>query len=237
MKTILYNLIGISAFLLTSCGGGGDDTSGETPTPTPVTSPKATTLVFPNNNSECTEGTVISTSESTVEFRWNTSENTDTYEVNLKNLATGGVQRKTVTTTNESFTIERGTPFEWFVISKGNGTSETASSSIWKFYNQGSGVTNYAPFPADVLSPLRGSTIANATTVSLRWTGSDVDNDITEYEVFFGTSKTTLTSIGQTTETSIEATISSGVIYYWKVITIDSKNNTSSSETFEFKVG
>ncbi|MDO6491966.1 MULTISPECIES: hypothetical protein [unclassified Cellulophaga] len=232
MKTI-YKITCISSLLLASCGGGSDDEGTE---PDPITTPKATTLVFPENNTECNEGAIISDTRSSVEFSWSAAADTDSYEINIKNLATGNSSSKTVTTTSDAITIDRGTPYEWFIVSKANGTTETATSATWKFYNQGVGTENYAPFPADVISPNRGATIATTTTVSLKWSGEDVDDDIVDYEILFGTNNTPTTSIGVTTETTLDATVTANTVYYWKVITKDSQDNTSSSEVFEFKV-
>ncbi|MEP0214083.1 MAG: hypothetical protein ABJD66_12755 [Cellulophaga sp.] len=232
MKTI-YKITCISSLLLASCGGGSDDGGTE---PDPITTPKATTLIFPENNTECNEGAIISDTRSSVEFSWSAAADTDSYEINIKNLATGNSSSKTVTTTSDAITIDRGTPYEWFIVSKANGTTETATSATWKFYNQGVGTENYAPFPADVISPNRGATIATTTTVSLKWSGEDVDDDIVDYEILFGTNNTPTTSIGVTTETTLDATVTANTVYYWKVITKDSQDNTSSSEVFEFKV-
>lgn len=230
---IAYKLTCISAFLLVSCGGGSDD-GGDTPDP--VATPKATTLIFPDNNTECNEGTIISDTRSSVEFSWNAAQDTDSYEINIKNLATGNSTKTTVNSTTEVITIDRGTPYEWFVTSKASGTTETATSTVWKFYNQGVGIENYAPFPAEAVSPARGATIATTTTVSLRWSGADVDDDIEEYEIFLDTTNNPSTSIGTTTNITIDATVAANTVYYWKVITKDSQNNTSNSEVFEFKV-
>ena len=132
--------------------------------------------------------------------------------------------------------MQRGTPYEWFVISKASGTNETATSAKFRFYNQGAGVENYAPFPAEALNPKRGSTIETGTTVTLQWSGADVDNDIESYEVFFGTETEPTTSLGTLTTNTVNATISSNLVYYWQVVTTDQKQNKSRSEVFQFKV-
>jgi hypothetical protein len=54
------------------------------------------------------------------------------------------------------------------------GTSET-----WKFYNSGSGTIAYAPFPAEVVSPLMGQNVtASINKIALEWIGSDANNNI-----------------------------------------------------------
>lgn len=231
----LNRAIVLSLFLLgASCGGGGG--GDDEPTPIPVPDPKAATLTFPANNEACNEGTNVNDTQSSVTFQWSASQDTDSYEVNLKNLSNNSTTKTNANTNQATITILRGTPYEWFVVSKATGTNKTATSSTWKFYNQGAGVENYAPFPAEAISPKRGETIESTTTVSLKWEGSDVDNDISDYEVFFGTDTNTSTSLGTTTNTTLDATVSSGSTYYWKVITKDSQDNTSDSEVFEFKV-
>jgi len=229
-------VIKIILFLsLMSCGGGDD--SGTTPVPMTVADPTATTLVFPENNTECNEGVIVNDNFSRVTFRWNASVNTDNYEVNLKNLNSDAAFTASSTTTEAEINVERGAPYEWFVISKANGTEVTASSPIFKFYNQGPGINNYAPFPADAVNPSRGATIANTTSVTLEWTGSDIDDDIVEFEVLFGTDVEPSEVAGTTAAETFDVTVASGLTYYWKVNTTDSQNNTSSSEIFEFRVG
>lgn len=229
----------VLGFVLVACGGsdgGGDDTPPIEP-PVVVLAPKASALVFPDNNTECNTGQLVSEAQSSVTFKWTASENTDTYEVNIKNLGTGVTAKRTASTNELAVTIARGTPFEWFVVSRATGTEETASSPKWVFYNEGVGIENYAPFPANAISPERGANITTAnTSISLTWSASDVDNDIVGYEVFLDTSDTPTTSIGSSTDATINATIAAGNTYRWIVVTTDSGDNNSTSEVFEFKI-
>ena len=71
---------------LTSCPGGKDnpdddvlDGGGD---------PGSVSLVFPENNSECTEGQSLNATESTITFQWQQGTNVDSYEVNVRNLDT-----------------------------------------------------------------------------------------------------------------------------------------------------
>ncbi|NNJ88878.1 MAG: hypothetical protein HKP53_05715, partial [Eudoraea sp.] len=59
---------------------------------------------------------------------------------------------------------------------------------------------------------------------------------ITEYDILFGTETTPATLLGTTSENTIDATVASGQIYYWRIITKDSEENTSESEIFDFRV-
>ncbi len=218
---------------LTACPGSNDDGPDNGPLGGDLGS---VTLVFPENNKECTEGKIENDTQSTITFQWQAQENVDGYEVNIKNLK-AGTSSKTVANTNEvDISLQRGIPYEWFVASKAEGSEETANSDTWRFYNQGAGTQNYAPFPAEAVNPLGGANVAAATTIDLQWKGSDVDNDIAEYEVLFGTETVPTTSLATTAESTTSASIASGQTYYWRVITKDGQGNTSRSEVFDFKV-
>jgi len=235
MKNCYSLLIGV-LFLLAACGGGGDDPGTEPPPVVVVTPPSAATLIFPENNTECNEGEILNDSQSSVRFQWNASQNTDSYELTLRNLNNNNTARTNANTNEATITLLRGTPYEWFVISRANGTSETATSPTWKFYNQGPGVENYAPFPAEVVRPARGATVGATGTVLLEWTASDVDNDLSTFDVYFDTVETPVTLVGTTSETSLETAISANTVYYWRIVSRDSQGNTSESEVFEFRV-
>ena len=117
---------------------------------------------------------------------------------------------------------------------KSSTTTITATSDTWKFYNAGLGVTNYAPFPAEVVSPAIGSNTLK--TVTLKWNTTDIDNDITKYEVYLGTTNPPTVLQATTTAQQIaDLSLLANTIYYWKVVTTDSKNNSATSPIFDFK--
>ena len=198
--------------------------------------PEAAALVFPDNNLECTEGTVINDSQSSILFKWQNADNATSYEVNLTNLNTNTSTSMNANTNEVSITVDRNTPYSWYVVSKSSGTTETAQSDTWRFYNQGEGVLSYAPFPATVVSPTRGQTLTSAGSVNLEWQGNDVDNDLVEFEVLFDTNANPTSSIAITAQSSTAVSTSSGQTYYWRVISKDRAGNTSQSEIFDFKV-
>jgi hypothetical protein len=198
--------------------------------------PAAATLNLPAQNSICITGIPLSDTENTVTFTWTTSDNTDYYEVVLKNLLTGESTSKSSNTNQLDAQLKRNTPYSWYVVSKSNGNSSTAKSDIWKFYNSGDGQKSHSPFAAEITSPTYGEIVAAVSgSVNLTWTASDVDNDIKEYEIYFGTSSAPplITTISAKT---LNTTVTSGNTYYWKVVTKDSKGNTSESILFQFKV-
>lgn len=219
-----------SSIILTSCGGGGGSED------VPPAAPTKADLVFPEQNSECNEGTIISDIQSSVTFNWSDATNATNYEVFVKNLDSDVTSTYTSSVSEKIITINRGTLYSWYVISKNSGT-QVAQSSTWKFYNAGKPVSSHAPFPADLVSPTMGTNLSNTTTsVNLKWTGSDVDNDISKYTIQLNTTSPPTNSIGTVTTSSLDTNVSSNNTYYWRIITEDSQGNTSTSEIFQFKV-
>ncbi|WP_420401959.1 hypothetical protein [Flagellimonas sp.] len=199
--------------------------------------PDASDLVYPENNKECTTGIEVDVERSTVNFQWNSSANTDYYEIIIKELGTNVEIKENSNTTELEVTIKKGAAFQWQVVSKSNISSETATSEVWKFYNAGDGIVNHVPFPADVITPSVGGNLDSSTAnVILEWSASDIDNDITGYEVFFGTQNPPINSMGQTADSNIEVSVGSGNTYYWIINTTDSANNMSVSDVFWFEV-
>jgi hypothetical protein len=205
---------------------------------TPPASPTKAALTFPANNETCTQGTSTSETTNTIVFKWTASDNADSYELHYKNLLTGAEYIQNVTQAQVEVILYKATPYSWYIISKSTKTAETAQSDTWKFYNAGSGIKNYAPFPADITAPLSGQNIsATNGKITLKWSGSDVDNDIAEYDVYLGTTSSAPLFKSKVKESNLpDIAVLSGTIYYWKIITRDLQGNTSDSGLSQFKV-
>ncbi|WP_034256977.1 hypothetical protein [Arenibacter latericius] len=200
--------------------------------------PNAVGLVFPENNSECSEGTIIDDKNSSIVFKWDPSENTDTYTLQLKNLNTGITSVFPMNTTEKSVTVERGVPYSWEVISTSNSSTEVVKSETWQFYSAGDGISSYAPFPAQLISPIYEAQITPTNNlVNLSWSGSDVDGDIVGYDVYFGDTETTEPFQTLVQENKLEnIKVTSGTTYYWKIRTHDSQGNSSTTNSYKFHV-
>ena len=228
MKNIYKLSFALLAFVSISCGGS--DGSEEVI----ILNPSASTLKTPLKDTECQTGTVFSDTESDVPFEWNVAANATKYTVIVTNLNDKTTKQKDVSTNSTTFRLLRAVPYSWKVLSKSSTTTITATSDTWKFYNAGLGVTNYAPFPAEVVSPAIGSNTLK--TVTLKWNTTDIDNDITKYEVYLGTTNPPTVLQATTTAQQIaDLSLLANTIYYWKVVTTDSKNNSSTSPIFDFK--
>lgn len=229
-----YTLTLLAILGLMSCGGDGDEGDGNVLPD--GNAPSATTLVFPEDNTECTEITIISTTESSIRFQWNRVDDADSYELNIRNLETNAILKGTTEAIEASVTLQRGLGYEWFVTTQKEGSEAVGSSAKWKFYNPGDGVQHYAPFAAEAVSPTRGQLLETSGTITLRWQAADVDNDIVGYEVFFGTDSNPRSTLGNAAQNTISANVIAGQTYYWRVKTTDATGNSSNSEVFDFRV-
>jgi hypothetical protein len=199
-------------------------------------SPTLATLVFPAENAACTTGTVSGT-KSTITLIWSAPVKGDSYDIGIKDLLTGIINTYSSTKASLDVSLPINTPYSWYVISKLTGSTKTAQSSTRKFYLSGPGVTSYAPFPAEIVTPTLGQALASTTKVTLDWAGSDVDNNISTYDVYFGTSSTPpLLKGGQVESILNDVVITPNTTYYWEVITRDALGYTSDSGLYQFKV-
>jgi len=201
--------------------------------------PEAVSLVFPEKNSECTTGTSLSTETRQVEFKWNLADNTETYELRVTNIATGTVQTIVSASSSAKLPLAKGEQFSWLVRSRNSEVEQTVSSEEWYFYNAGSRTT-FAPFPATIESPSGSENVFKDINneVILSWSGSDLDNDIVNYEVYFSVETPPIDLIRRVSSqvTSINVSVTSNMVYYWKVIVIDEEGNKSDTGIYTFKV-
>jgi fibronectin type 3 domain-containing protein len=71
--------------------------------------------------------------------------------------------------------------------------------------------------------------------ITLSWNGSDVDNDIVTYDVYLSDSASPALLQSNVSENALkDVSVSAGKTYYWKIITRDSKGNTSDSGIYLF---
>jgi len=194
----------------------------------------AAVLGAPLNNTECITGVDVNATQSKVTFEWNAATGAQSYFVYVKNLNTQStLQYSAGNNTSLEVTLSKATPYSWYITA--NKATNSVSSETWKFYNAGAGITNYAPFPAELVAPAMSSSVYGPT-VALQWAGSDTDSDIDGYTVYFGTTNNPTTVAGTPAQPTLNVAVTSGATYYWKVVTTDDEGNTSTSPVFQFKV-
>jgi len=221
------SLIFLSLLLFHACKKSSNEGDAK---PVPVSA----TLNLPAKDEACTSGKNASATKSTVLFSW--SGSADSYEVNIKNLLTNNSSKHVTSGGQMEITLDRNMPYSWFVISTSG--KQSATSETWKFYNAGAGVISYAPFPAEVVSPLRAQNV-NAVNgkISLSWIGSDADNDIASYDVYLSTNPNpALLTSNITAPLLNDVAVQANTTYYWKVITKDTKGNISDSGISYFDI-
>ena len=231
---IKYRILLLTTFLFISCGGGEE--GGGDPPPPPPTPPGIPSLTSPSNNKVCETGVSVSDTRSNVSFSWQASTNTNTYDLQITNLNTSAIINKTgLTTISTTVELDKGQPYSWKVISKNNTTSQTGTSASWKFYLAGLGVTNYAPFPAELKSPSSGSTVSRSSDgkVSFSWTGSDPDQgDQLKYTLYVDSTdgkQNPDNNLSNLTSNTADVALDSGTLYYWRIKTSDGTNSSFSS--------
>lgn len=195
-------------------------------------------LISPSKNELCTSGTNVSSNQSIVFFKWNSADKADKYELHLKNLITAQTDLYSVKKNELSITLNRSTPYSWYVVSISDKVSDKTTSDVWRFYNSGLGVVSYAPFPAEILSPGMAQMISSSSgKVTLDWNGSDVDADISSYDVYFGKSPSPSVFKSNVKESVLnDVDVEHNTTYYWKIITRDQQGNLSDSGVYQFNV-
>ena len=227
--------------LLVSCGGGGDDGGGTVNPPPVINPPGKSTLSAPANNKICETGTSISDTQSEVIFTWGASADTNTYDLRITNLNTSVAINKTaLATTTTKSTLDKGVPYSWYITSKSTSSTTTTNSDTWKFYLAGTGIVNYAPFPADLKTPASGSTVTRDDDgkVTFTWDGSDPDTgDTLKYTLYVDTTdgkQTPSTVLTNLTVKTASVALEPATTYYWRVKTSDG-TNSSYSIVYSFK--
>ena len=207
--------------------------------PIPI-EPGVASLISPANNETCLDGISLNDTQSNVSFSWSAASDALSYEVVISNLLTQSSQTYTAPSNQITIALTKAEPYSWIVKSIGEDGSTPSESEQWKFYLAGDAVVNYAPFPTELISPRSGANITPDVNnlVMLNWKGSDVDGDLTRYEVYLDkTNASTLISTldFEANDTSLEVEVENNTTYYWKIIALDANGNQSNSGVYAFR--
>ncbi|RLJ65605.1 hypothetical protein CLV86_1182 [Lacinutrix venerupis] len=218
--------------IITSCSSSDDGAGVVLPTPIPNTAPTAVnTLNYPTADLLCID--------SNVNFQWAAATDADGDTINyrltiaLDRNQTNIVEQLTTTSTNQTVSLQPGIAYYWNVIAFDNQDEATASPT-YAFYTESEGQSNYAPFAASLNAPELEASI-DAGTVTLDWTGSDVDTtDTLTYDLYFG--ETTNPSITQTdvSTSTFNVTTVAATTYFWRVDTKDGNGVKTIGQEWSF---
>lgn len=228
--------------IVVSCSGGGDEptptpTPNPTPNPTPEaqnTAPSVPGLVSPTPAQLCISNTVV--------FGWNVSVDAESnnpivYQLQIAtdNLFTQNVITKEISTPTHTELLVKGKAYYWRVKATDSKGAASAYSTVSSFFTEGTAVTNHAPFLPQLVAPVANA-IITLTTTTLKWTGSDIDNDVLSYDVYLGTTSSPSTKVvDNKTTTSYDATLQATTIYYWKVVVKDAKGGETQGQVWSFR--
>lgn len=228
IKKVFYFAL---ATLILSCS----ESAGPTP-------PTAVSLSLPNNNENCNTGTSISNTQASVEFSWSQASSASSYSLTVKNMQTNAeITRTGITTNSTTVDLNKGYAYEWYVTSNSEDyPTDRPTSATWRFYLQGNGEANSAPFPADLLNPKPGEVITLvAGAFEMQWAGSDPDGDALSYTLYVDKidgKQTTPEDFSNLTDTAKQVSLEANSIYYWRVQTQDVNGNTTFSQVKSFRI-
>ena len=200
--------------------------------------PEANSYITPPNNQTCT-GNLISPIQIQVNFEWEDFYDAEddylTYTFSIINQASSTeVVNETLTATNISVILDKGVTYSWNVVGTDSDGAST-SGPFWQFQTPFDSVSNYAPFPATLLSPINGESLSSAV---LSWEGNDPDpgeTDQLKYDVYLGTTNPPILVSANTTEQSHSQALTPG-IYFWKIVSKDPNGNSSISQIRQFEI-
>lgn len=200
-----------------------------------IPEPGAAVLTAPENSNTCLPIFTTDT-QGVVSFVWEEAQNTDSYEVVVRNSTTQSEQRKSVDLTNTTITLDRGVPYSWWVVSSSDASSVNTKSAVWSFYLEGLQQERFLPFSAQLNAPWDEQDVTlSSGYVNLQWTGSDLDNDIAYYQVYIGTDAAQLSLVQDNQiASSYSALLEVGQMYFWQIITVDQRGNKSQSAIQSF---
>ena len=227
MKNIITKSFLVTTLLLFSCGGENDGSnSGENGEENSTPKPEAAILSKPANNSECLE-------VEAVQFEWNASKNTTSYDIAVKNLSNELKIFQTTTSNNVEISLEKSFPYSWQIISKNEGTI-TTTSATWKFYLSGTPQKNHSPFPAEIITPKPGETIIKGN-IELSWTFSDIDtSDTHTFDIYLDKQNASTKIESNYSGAKKSISLNDSGTYYWRVVTKDNHGSTSNSGISSF---
>ena len=182
-------------------------------------------LSSPLDKELCLDGEKQNDDSLDIPFTWETEDAFDQYRVEVTNSATNTRTDVTVSAKEAVVNLAPGTQYTWKVVGITN-DGEVTSDQTWSFYSQGIPQFGYIPYPAKI------TVVDNSNnTIDLQWQTTDTDNNITGYDIYFGTDDPPPLFGENNTETLLtNIPITTGATYYINVVTKDADGNSSESK-------
>jgi len=238
MRLVKSIYLAMAVFGILGCGSKANDPTPSVPpvAPAPTETTKAV-LIAPAKDELCMSGIPFTSTMNKIIFKWNASAFALEYTINVKNLVTSHLTSVTLTTTQIEIHLTTNAPYSWSVTTKSSLNNSSLVSDVWRFYNAGEATSSFAPYPAEIVSPLMDAKpYASNGFITLVWRGSDPDADIVSYDIYLGTATNPPMVKSDYGSSSFPFIATSGTTYYWKIVTRDRLGNTSETSVFKFTV-
>lgn len=234
MKHIIYKLV-LFAFVLSSCSSGGDDSGGGLEAQD--SKPSTPVLIFPSQNQLCITNTL--------NFEWQASTNEDgssviyILEIARDNQFTDKVVDEVLTGLSKVVTLDKGFAYYWRVKARSTKNIESDYTPTSQFYTEEVPNSNHLPFAPSLVQPFLGQTLDNGTTsITLEWSGADVDGDPITFDVYFGKDKDDLSMVAEdASDNSLGVNLDTAdTTYYWRVVVTDDNGASVTGPLWYFKL-
>jgi hypothetical protein len=213
-------------------GNDNDNSDGDN---TNNSSPTEATLVFPLNETECSNSDLV--------FEWNASTDDDGDELTYTLIIDTAPELdenpqfyEAIIETSYELDLIPSTAYYWQIESS-DGKS-TSLSEIWSLYTQGQGQENTAP-QLQYLSPENGATIRDQSP-PLQWQSSDLEtaDENLHYRIYFSEVGQELELIEEDTGiTCLEVSgLDFGKSYQWAIYVTDEDGATNVGLVYTFTV-
>lgn len=179
-------------------------------------------LILPINNEQCL-GTNLANGRIRVEFDWSAGDAATSYTVEYEDTVTNESFIENSTESTVDIDLEPGTLYRWRVVSRDD-SGNSRTSEEFSFYTEGLATENHIPFPAVTAITANGD-----GTYTLSWVGTDLDDDIAHFNVFFSNENPPSQLLSETILESTSVNVASGETYYLNVRTVDENGNFSDS--------
>lgn len=230
MKKYIYPII-LSAFMF-SCTGPSDEKE-IVLSVVENNIPTLPSLLAPENNLVCINNEVL--------LKWQASEDADGDEINYTIEISEDNEfikiNHSLNTTNNAITVslEKGKAYYWRVKATDKLNETKGYSGSFKFYTEGEAAQNYAPFLPELIAPALNS-VVQSSTVLLKWSAVDANNDVLTYDVYFGQENPPLQKVGNAqTAPELSVNVISSSTYYWKIVALDGKGGKTIGQVWSFK--
>lgn len=141
-----------------------------------------------------------------------------TYDVYLGTPTVTLVSDDQTGTSFEATGLDYSAVYQWGVVAN---DSKTTTSAFWSFTTADNAACSFA-----TASPVDGA-VNVPTSKTLSWSVTDYNEDVLEYDVYFGSGVASLVSEGQA-GTTYSPSLVAGSTYYWRVVARDPGNETCS---------